>query len=284
MCIYVISYIANNYKKNIKLMGEDFMYNTLKVEQREHILLIGLNRPEQNNLFNDEMTSDLEKVLGELENNPELRCGVIYAKGKHFTLGIQLESAAADMNEKEEAEPTEESIDFMGRQEPYRTKPLICAVHGLCLTVGVELVLASDIRLAETNTRFFQLEVKRGILPFGGATSRFVQVAGWGNAMRYMLTGDEFSSEEAYRMGIIQEVVDKENLLPRAIEIAENVAKQSPLGTQATIEMARLSQMKGDEIALQSLWPKAVELFETEDAEEGVNSFIERREAEFKGK
>lgn len=260
------------------------MYNTIEVEQKGHILLIGLNRTEHNNLFNDEMVMDVAKALGELERNSELRCGVIYANGKHFTLGLQLDNVASDVNDRGERQYPEGSIDIMGRYKPNRTKPLICAVHGICLTIGIEMALASDIRLAATNTRFFQLEVKRGILPFGGATSRFVQVAGWGNAMRYMLTGDEFSSEEAYRMGVVQEVVEQEDLLPRAIGIAENVAKQSPLGNQAVIEMARLSLNEGEEKAMTSLWSKAIELFKTEDAAEGVKSFKERRDANFKGK
>lgn len=166
--------------------------------KKQNKLLIELNLPEHNNLFNDEMSSELAEALGLLEDDSELRCGIIYSTGKHFTLGIQLKSVASDANEEENKKSQEWSIDFVGRQEPYRNKLLINAVHGLCLTVGVELALASDIRLAAMNSRLLQLEVKRGILPFGGATSRFVQVARWGNAMHYMLTGDELNSEEAY--------------------------------------------------------------------------------------
>ncbi|MFJ8259560.1 crotonase/enoyl-CoA hydratase family protein [Peribacillus asahii] len=260
------------------------MTNTVTLEKKGHVLLIGLNRPEQNNLFNDELIFDLAAALGELERDPDLRCGVLFAHGKHFTLGLDLREVKSTINEKGERQYPEGSIDPMGRVEPYRTKPLICAVHGICLTLGIEIALASDIRLAETNTRFLQMEVKRGIFPFGGATSRFVQTAGWGNAMRYMLTGDEFSSEEAYRMGIVQEVVDKEKLLPRAIELAENIARQSPLGTQTTIKVARLSLMEGEKRGLQEIWPAAIELFGTEDAKEGATAFLERREAVFKGR
>ncbi|WP_057914728.1 crotonase/enoyl-CoA hydratase family protein [Peribacillus muralis] len=260
------------------------MVNTVTLERKGHILLIGLNRPEQNNLFNEDLIFDLAAGLGELERDPDLRCGVLFAHGKHFTLGLDLGDIASSVNDKGERQYPEGSIDIMGRNEPYRTKPLICAVHGICLTLGIEMALASDIRLAETNTRFLQMEVKRGIFPFGGATSRFVQTAGWGNAMRYMLTGDEFSSEEAYRIGIIQEIVDIDNLLPRAIELAENIARQSPLGTQATVKMARLSVMEGEKKGLQELWPTVIELFGTEDAKEGVAAFRERRDPNFNGK
>lgn len=259
------------------------MTNTVTLERKGHVLLIGLNRPEQKNLFNEEMIFDLAAALGELERDPELRCGLLFAHGKHFTLGLDLGNIAKSIVKDGERQYPEGSLDPWGKKEPFRTKPLICAVHGLCLTLGIELALNSDIRLAATGTRFLQLEVKRGIYPFGGATSRFVHEAGWGNAMRYLLTGDEFSSEEAHRIGIVQEIVDPDQLLPRAMELAENVAQQSPLGTQATIKMARIAVMEGEKNSLPELWPAAIDLFKTEDAKEGVAAFLERRDPSFKG-
>lgn len=260
------------------------MTKTVTVEKRGDIFLIGLNRPEQNNLFNKQLIDDLAAALGELEKDPELRCGVLFAHGKHFTLGLDLAEIGQSLIKDGEQEYPEGSLDPWSRKAPFRTKPFICAVHGICLTLGIELALASDIRLAATDTRFMQIEVKRGIYPFGGATSRFVHEAGWGNAMRYMLTGDEFGSSEAYRMGIIQEVVENDRLLPRAIELAESVAKQSPLGTQATIKMARLSVMENDRSAMDQLTPTVIDLLKTEDAKEGMHSFLQRREADFKGR
>src|SRR6185369_16556956 len=96
-----------------------------------------------------------------------------------------------------------------------------CAIHGICLTIGIELSLATDIRVASVTTRFAQIEIKRGIYPVGGATLRFPREVGWGNAMRYLLTGDEFGAAEALRIGLVQEVVEEGRALERAIALAD---------------------------------------------------------------
>ncbi len=123
--------------------------------------------------------------------------------------------------------------------------PSIAAVNGKCLTVGIELVLAADICVAAENATFAQIEIKRGIFPFGGATLRFAERAGWGNAMRWLLTGDEFDAHEAYRIGLVQEIVADNTQLDKAIEIATRIAKQAPLGVYATIKSARKVQNEG---------------------------------------
>ena len=87
------------------------------------------------------------------------------------------------------------------------SKPIVMAVQGICFTIGIELMLAADIRIASEGSRFGQIEVRRGLYPVGGATLRMVQEFGWGNAQRYLLTGDEFGAQEAHRIGLVQEVV-----------------------------------------------------------------------------
>jgi enoyl-CoA hydratase/carnithine racemase len=158
------------------------------------------------------------------------------------------------------------------------------AVQGWCLTIGIELLLAADIRLAAEGARFGQIEINRGIFPFGGATIRLPEVAGWGNAMRWLLTGDRFDSAEALRIGLVQEVVPANELHSKAIEIARTVAKRAPLGVQATIRSSRTAQLEGHDAATDELLVIARELMDTEDAAEGVRSFIERREGNFKGR
>ena len=146
------------------------------------------------------------------------------------------------------------------------------------------MLLAADIRVASQNATFAQIEIKRGIFPFGGATIRFPQVAGWGNAMRWLLTGDEFDAAEALRIGLVQEVTPHGEQLAKAVEIAESVARQAPLGVRATIESARRSQAEGFDSAVKALTPQILELFGTEDAREGVASFLERRDGHFVGR
>ena len=124
---------------------------------------------------------------------------------------------------------------------------------GTGLTLGIELALASDIVVAADDTVFAQLEVARAILPFGGATTRFAGVAGWGNAMRWMLTGDRFDAAEAHRMGLVQEVVPAGEQLTRARELAGRIAAQAPLAVQATLANARLAVSDGEAAAASRL-------------------------------
>lgn len=107
---------------------------------------------------------------------------------------------------------------------------MIVATQGICFTVGIELMLAGDIRVAADNTRFGQIEIKRGIYPVCGATVRFIQNTDWGNAIRYLLTGDEIDPGEALRMGLIQEIAPAGDQFDRALAIAKRIAAQAPLG------------------------------------------------------
>ncbi|MDQ3633061.1 MAG: crotonase/enoyl-CoA hydratase family protein [Acidobacteriota bacterium] len=257
----------------------------ISVKQRGHILLIGLNRPTKRNAFDNQMLAELASAYAQLEDTEDLRCGVLFAHGEMFTAGLDLANVAPTVVDKGVLTFADDAIDPLNiYSERTRTKPLVVAVNGKCLTVGIELILAADICIAAEDATFAQIEIKRGIFPFGGATLRFPQTSGWGNAMRWLLTGDEFNANEALRIGIAQEVIATEKVLDRAIKIAETIAKQAPLGVYATIESARKMQSEGFEGAKKHLQPQILELFQSEDAKEGIQSFLERREGNFKGK
>jgi len=257
----------------------------IKVEQLGHLLLIGLNRPAKRNAFDRQMLDELARAFAQLEDSEDVRCGVLYAEGEMFTAGLDLAKVAPSVAASGKLEFPADAIDPLGLSgERRRTKPVVVAVHGKCLTIGIELLLGMDIRVASDNATFAQIEIKRGIFPFGGATIRFPETAGWGNAMRWLLTGDEFDAAEAFRIGLVQEIVQHGKQLERAIEIATRIAAQAPLGVQATIVSARKAQHEGFAAAADELLPQVVKLFNTEDAREGVQSFIERREGNFKGR
>ena len=251
-------------------------------EQQGHLLLMGIDRVDKRNAFGPEMIEQLCEAFGELEHTPELRCGVLFAHGDHFTAGLDLLAVAPRIGKGQFIPP--DVVNPWGTSGAARTKPLVIAVQGLCLTLGIELILAADVCVAASDSRFAQIEIKRGIFPFGGATVRFMQRAGWGNAMRYLLTGDEFDVAEAYRMGLVQEVVAPGEQLARAVAIAETIAAQAPLAVQATLASARLAQEAGPQAAIDQLLPQLLELLKTDDAREGLLSFVERRTARFQGK
>lgn len=245
--------------------------------------LIVLDRPEKRNAFDLQMLRELAQAMTAFEADDTLRCAVLCAEGEHFTAGLDLAEVGPVVRGGAPLFPTG-CVDPLGMRPPTRTKPLIMAVQGWCLTIGIELLLAADIRLAAEGTRLGQIEVNRGIFPFGGATVRLPQVAGWGNAMRWLLTGEVFDAAEALRIGLLQEVVPAEQLRARALELAATVASRAPLGVQATLASAAVAEREGSQAAIDALLPKAMALMESEDAAEGLQSFLERRDGNFVGR
>ena len=262
-------------------MSQDPSESRITIEKRGHLLLIGLNRPKKLNAFDVAMLKELAAAYEQLEKDGDARCAVVFAHGDHFTAGLDLANVAP-MVQAGTPLYGGSAIDPWAVHGKARTKPVVIAVHGRCLTLGIELCLASDIVVAAESARFAQIEIKRGIFPFGGATFRFVQSAGWGNAMRWLLTGDEFDAAEAHRIGLVQEVVAPGAQLERAVAIAETIAAQAPLGVQATIASGRQSLF--EDAAARALLPEIQRLMVTADAREGVMSFLERRAAKFEGK
>ena len=252
-------------------------------ERDGRVFHIVLDRADKMNAFDLRMLRQLAEAVTEYESDESLWCAVLYANGDNFTAGLDLAEVGPAVRDGAPLFP-EGSVDVLSLHEPRRKKPLVMAVQGWCLTIGIELLLAADIRLAAEGTRFGQIEVNRGIFPFGGATIRLPEIAGWGNAMRWLLTGDKFDAEEALRLGLVQEIVPADELRDKAVEIARTVAKRAPLGVYATLRSSRTAQLEGTDAAVAELLVIARELMDTEDAAEGVRSFIERREGDFKGR
>jgi enoyl-CoA hydratase len=256
----------------------------LTLERRRHVLLMGLNRPEKRNAFNIELLMALGRAYELLEADDDLRCGVLFAHGDHFTGGLDLAEVGPALAQGNLSYPD-------NARDPWRndgklwTTPVIAAAQGWCMTLGIELLLAADIRVASSDVRFAQLEIQRGIYPFGGATIRLPREAGWGNAMRWLLTGDEYDATEAHRIGLIQEITPPGRHLDRAIELAEGIATRSaPLGVRATLCSAQRALTDGHATAARRLTDDMVALLQTEDGAEGMMSFIERRPANFSGR
>ncbi|MFF7970673.1 crotonase/enoyl-CoA hydratase family protein [Streptomyces sp. NPDC007905] len=254
------------------------------VERDGHVLLIGLNRPAKRNAFTRRMLAELSAAYGLLESEDDLWCAVLFAHGDHFTGGLDMLDVGAELASGKFDAPE-------GGRDPWRldgpwTKPVVAAAQGWVMTLGIELLLAADIRVAARDARFAQFEIRRGIYPFGGATFRFPQQAGWGNAMRWVLTGEEFDAAEAHRVGLVQELaVDGPAALDRARRIARVIAaKSAPLGVRTVLESAHLAHERGEGAAIERLRPDIARLLATADGAEGVRSFVERRDAVFTGR
>ena len=254
------------------------------VEASEHILTITFNRPEKLNALDPESYHLLAQALYRLQHDSDLRVGVIQAKGKHFTSGLELDKWAPIFAEGQAPEIPQGEIDPYGIAGEVLTKPLIIAAQGLCYTSGLELLLNTDIRLATAETRFAQLEVQRGIYPCGGGTVRLPEEIGWARAQRYLLSGDEFTGQQAYDWGMITELCEAENLQQRARELALKITASAPLGVQAALKSSKLARVQGDKTALDTVFDDMKTVMKSEDVAEGMRSFMERRTAVFKGK
>ncbi|MFT5432175.1 MAG: enoyl-CoA hydratase [Myxococcota bacterium] len=249
----------------------------------DHVLRIGLNEPDKLNSFGLDMLTGLASAYTQLEDDPDLRCGLLYAHGEHFTTGLRLDEVGPAVAAGKTLFPAN-SVDPLNLFERRRSKPIVVAATGWCLTIGIELMLAADIAIASDTTRFAQMEVQRGIMAFGGATLRFAARCGTGNAMRWLLTGERFDAVEALRIGLIQEVVPPNQLLERGQELAALIAAQAPLAVQATRRSTLHAVEAGEHAALASMMDDARALMSSEDAREGVASFVERRKARFTGR
>ncbi|TNE60631.1 MAG: crotonase/enoyl-CoA hydratase family protein [Alphaproteobacteria bacterium] len=248
-----------------------------------NIVLLGLDRAGKRNAFDSAMLTDLSLALGDYERDADMRCAVLYAHGDHFTAGLDLMELAPKLAGGGFKYP-EEGLDPFGVRPPRRSKPLVMAVQGTCWTAAIELVLNADIIVAADTASFAQMEVMRGIPPAGGATVRFPQVAGWSDAMRYILTGDSFTAEDAHRMRLVSEVVPAGKELDRAIELAERVAQAAPLAVRAALASANQARYEGDEAALAAVTGRMLALMGSEDVGEGVMAMMQKRAPQFKGK
>jgi enoyl-CoA hydratase/carnithine racemase len=248
--------------------------------------LIGINRPEKQNRHDPDTFINLGRAIYQFDNDNDLRVAVLYGHGPNFCAGIDPESFPAGLRSGKLPPRDPDYVHPLnlplGRQ---RSKPLVVAVQGLTQRLGHELFLASDVRVAASDTIFSQSEVTLGGFPALGGTIRFVHEAGWGNAMRYMLTGDTWGVEEAERMGLLLEVTPPGKQLDRAIEIARKIAAVAPLGARTVLASAHQAQSsESEKAAYAAMGPEFVRLLQTEDAQEYQRALREHRAPVFHGR
>jgi enoyl-CoA hydratase len=258
---------------------------TLTVERRGDVVLIGINRTAMNNRLDGATRRRMGQVLYAYEHDPSLRAAVLFGHGDRFSRGIDVDAAQATFQTGSPAADSTGTIDILGKATPPPGKPVICVVHGDTWNLGHEIYLACDVRIAAANTDFGQDENAHGRFPGGGATVRFVREAGWGNAMRYMLTGDHWTAEESYRMGITQLVAPTPAAaLEAGIAMAQRIAAVAPLSVRATLASARHVTTPMEADALAKTGPTYAALYKTEDFLEGRRAEAEGRPPRFRGR
>jgi len=259
------------------------MTDLVTTERRGHIMLIGVDRQDKRNAWNVEVIQGVAAAYTELSNDADLRVGVVFAHGDDFTAGLDLMDVLPALTTGDPADvlPTDlcDPWDFLG--EPC-TKPIVVAVQGRCYTLGIELILASQVSVAASDTVFAQLEVARGIVPLGGGTHRLPGRLGTAG-LRWLLTAESFDARQALEAGMVNEVVDVGAQLERAIEIAETIAASAPLAVQSALATSRAAERAERDAAAASVRESVAALITSGDAMEGMNAMIEKRAPHFTG-
>jgi enoyl-CoA hydratase len=256
---------------------------TVDVERRGSVLLIGINRPQVQNRFDPPIIIAIGKAYYQLDHDDGLRAAVLHGIGPNFSAGVDLPAFLAGLKSGVLPPKDPDFVNPLGLRPPFRTKPVVVAAHGATQLGAHELFLSCDIRVAATDTVFRQHEVLRGVFPGGGATVRMTREAGWANAMRYMLTGDEWGAEEAHRLGLVQEITPPGKQLDRAIELAQKIAAAAPLGVIATLATAHQA-ISSEEAALQGLLAEFQKITQSEDAQGAQRALREGRQPVYHGR
>jgi len=256
-------------------------YETIAVSKEDAIGVITLNRPAALNALNTKMVTELLSALESFEKDDRIRCLVIAGNESAFSAGADINEmagmTAVDMAKTGHFFPL---WDRVGRYP----KPIVGAVSGFVLGGGLELAMSCDILIASETTKLGQPEINIGVIPGGGGTQRLTRSVGKSKAMEMILTGKMIGAEEAKALGLVSRVVPKEAFLSEAKKVAAEVASKSPLA----IKFAKQSINKAFEMGLSQGLDFERELFyllfASEDKEEGMKAFQEKRKPEFKGK
>jgi len=250
-------------------------------EREGAVLILRLNRPEARNSLNMELLAQFGSAIVEAENDPDIRTVVLTGTGdRAFCSGMDL--AAFASGEK----PTDEQMEGLGVFGRFINGdvavPIVAAVNATAVAGGFELLMGCDIVIASSEARFGLPEVKRGLFAAGGGIMIGTRVP-LAIALELALTGDYIDAERAYALGLVNRVVAPEDVLGEAKAMAERVARNGPLGLQATKELVRLAVTDAEAArAKQNEWQPKV--FGSEDAKEGATAFIEKRDPVWKGR
>lgn len=257
-------------------------YETITVEKHGAVAVLTINRPDKLNALNSSVHAEGVAALDELRKDDSVRVLVITGSGpKSFIAG-------ADISEFEGMTPVTQRNQFH-EKTLFNTidafpKPVIAMINGFCLGGGNELALACDIRICSENARFSQPEINLGIMPGGGGTQRLTRLIGEGRAMEMILSGDMIDAATANKFGLVNHVFPAEELAEKTMEFAAKIAEKAPIALQLSKEAVKFASRSNLDEGLRREVDLFAICFSTEDKQEGVAAFLEKRKPVFKGR
>ena len=250
--------------------------------KKGHVAIFTLNRPEVLNAVNSDVFKELNTAVEDFRDDPEVWVGIITGAGERaFCAGADLKAIGSFRNIS-----SGNSVfgGFLLTHQQNIFKPLIAAINGYCLGAGLEIALACDIRIIADHARLGMPEATRGIVPQEGGTQRLPRMLNWCQAAELLFTGKHIDANEAYRIGLVNKIVPLEQLMPTALEWAENMCQLAPLALRA-IKEAMLRGILGsleDGLVLERSLGASIR--NTEDYVEGRRAFIENRKPKYQGR
>ncbi len=250
------------------------------VEIEEHIGIVRLNRPSALNALSSFLMKELVQVLSELDEDPSIYCIVLTGSDKVFSAGADIREMAPQKSVEAMKEGNLERFDAVSRV----SKPMIAALSGYCFGGGLELAMACDIIVAAESTKLGQPETNIGVMPGAGGTQRLTRAIGKYRAMDMILTGKQITAEEALAYGLVSRVVPDSAYLLEAKKIAHELGSRSPLSLKIAKECVAKAYESTLSEGLEFEHRNFYLMLESEDKAEGMNAFLEKRKAVFKGK
>ncbi|MEN8154128.1 MAG: enoyl-CoA hydratase-related protein [Acidobacteriota bacterium] len=249
-------------------------YEILKLEVTGSTGIITINRPEAMNALNSRFFSEMDAMIGEVKDNDSISCLIITGMGKAFVAGadiaemVNMESSAAEEFSRN-GQNTFRSIEQL-------EKPVIAAVNGFALGGGCELAMACDFRIASSKAKFGQPEVNLGLIPGFAGTQRLPRLTGLADALYLLMTGDMINAEDALRIGLVQKVMEPEELLDEAKKIAETISSRGPKAVALVKKVVREGFDSGFDTG-SALESKEFGSLFGDEGTEGMNAFLEKR-------